>query len=71
MGRYNVEFKAFRTGIWYVKTSTDYIHSAYSVAKTANFGRAYKITDTETGKVELQHDEEPGMAEASKNYRRY
>jgi hypothetical protein len=71
MGRYNVEFKAFKTGEWYVKTSTDYVNSAHSVALTQNYGRAYKVIDTLTGRIEIQHDEEPGAAEASKNYRKY
>ena len=51
MGRYNVEFKAFTTGEWYVKTSTDWIASAYSVATGSHYGRAARIFDIETGKV--------------------
>lgn len=51
MGRYKVEFKAFQTGEWYTKTSTDSIASAYSVAEGNSYGRANRISDTETGKI--------------------
>jgi hypothetical protein len=51
MGRYKVEFKAFKTGEWYTKTETDYINSAYSVALVQSQGRAYRVTDTEEGRI--------------------
>jgi hypothetical protein len=38
MALYKVEFKAFRTGNWYVKTETDYISSAHSVALVTTMG---------------------------------
>lgn len=62
MGRYVVEFKAFQTGNWYVKTSTDNIGSAYSVAQCSSFGRAYRVTDSKTGGTLLEHDEDASMA---------
>jgi len=54
MARYTVEFKAFKTGEWYTKTETDYIASAYSVAKVQSQGRAYRVTDTETWSILLE-----------------
>lgn len=51
VARYNVEFKAKKTGEWYIKTNTDYINSAYSVAYTQSYGKDYRIVDTETGIV--------------------
>lgn len=71
MARYKVEFKAFKTGEWYTKTETDSIASAYSVAECSNWGRAYMVTDTETGDVILEGDEEDGAAEIASEYRRY
>jgi len=63
MGRYNVEFKAFKTGEWYTKTSTDNIGSAYSVADCNSYGRAYRVTDTDTGSILKEADEDAGMKE--------
>ena len=51
MARYKVEFKAFTTGDWYTKTNTDSCASAYSVAKIGNYGRACRLTDTESGET--------------------
>ena len=69
--RYKVEFKAFKTGDWYTKTETDYVNSAHSVALCSNFGRAYRVTDTDTGNVLLEADEEDGAAELASKYRKY
>lgn len=63
--RYQVEFKAFKTGDWYTKTSTDNIGSAYSVAKCHNYGRAYRITDTETNRILTEAGEDASMAECN------
>jgi hypothetical protein len=71
MARYKVEFKAFRTGNWYVKTETDYISSAHSVALCDNYGRAYRVTDTDTDSVILEGDEKGGASEIASNYRRH
>lgn len=69
--RYKVEFKAFKTGDWYTKTETDYVNSAHSVALCKNFGRAYRVTDTGTGSVLLEADEEDGAAELASEYRKF
>lgn len=63
MGRYKVEFKAFKTGEWYTKTSTDSIGSAYSVAQYNSYGRAYRVTDTETDSIITEADEDAGLKE--------
>lgn len=63
MGRYKVEFKAFKTGEWYTKTSTDNIGSAYSVAQYNSYGRAYRVTDTETDSIKIEVDEDAGLKE--------
>ena len=65
--RYIVEMRAFKTGEWYKKTVTDNIGAAASAAKTANWGRAYRIIDSETGQILDEADEAPGMA-ASNGY---
>ena len=69
--RNKVEMRAFNTGDWYTKTETDYVRSAYSVAKCSTFGRACRLTDTETGRVLLETDEGEGMAELASEYRKY
>lgn len=51
MARYIVEFRAFKTGEWYIKTETDYIAAAYSVAAVQSQGRASRVTDTEKGLI--------------------
>ena len=58
MARYRVEFKAFMTGEWYLKTDTDSYAAACSVAKIGNFGRACRLIDTETGKILFSSDED-------------
>ena len=60
--RYKVENKAFKTGEWYTKTETDSRMAACSVAATARWGRAYRVTDTETGEIIKEHDEDASMA---------
>ena len=65
MGRYKVEFKAFKTGEWYTKTSTDNIGSAYSVADCNSYGRANRIIDSATGKVLREKDEDASMVESN------
>ena len=69
--RYKVELRAFKTGEWYTKTETDYINSAHSVASCNNFGRACRVTDTNTGDILLELDEEKGAAEVASQYRKY
>lgn len=56
MARYTVEFKAFKTGEWYTKTKTDSIASATSVALVCSSGRAFRLTDTETGRIIREGD---------------
>jgi hypothetical protein len=51
MKRYVVEFKAFKTGEWYVKSETDSIAAATSVALVWSNGREYRIIDTETDTI--------------------
>lgn len=41
------------------------------MALTENYGRAYKVIDTETGMILAESEEAIGAAEASKKYRRY
>lgn len=65
MGRYKVEFKAFKTGEWYTKTSSDHIGSACSVADCNSWGRAYRVIDTETGAVIKSKEEDPSMKECN------
>lgn len=60
--RYTVEFKAFRSGEWYTKTETDSRMAACSVAATANWGRAYRVIDNETGDIIKEGDEDASMA---------
>lgn len=64
MGRYKVEFKAFKTGDWYTKTSTDNIGSAYSVAECNSYGRGTRITDTDSGSVLSETEEDASMKES-------
>lgn len=65
MGRYKVEFKAFKTGEWYTKTSTDNIGSAYSVAECGSFGRANRVIDTENDRILVENDEDASMKESN------
>lgn len=65
MDRYEVRFKAFKTGEWYIKTTTNSKPSAFSVAEYQSFGRAYQVIDTETNEVLLERDEDASMAESN------
>ena len=65
--RYLVEVKPFQNDNWYIKTSTDYINSAYSVGACNTFGRAYRIIDTVTGDILKEVAEDSSMA-ACKGY---
>ena len=71
MARYIVENRAFNTGEWYIKTSTDRVASAFSVAQCQNWGRASRVIDTLTGEVLYEKDEEPGAAELASEYRKF
>ena len=62
MGRYKVQFKSFKSGEWYTKTSTDNIGSAYTVAAYNSYGRAYQIVDSVTSKVLQEKKEDKSMA---------
>ena len=61
MGKYKVEFKAFKTGEWYTKTSSDNIGSACSVAECNSYGRAYRVTNTENGQIVKSKKEDESM----------
>lgn len=61
MGRYKVEFKAFTTGEWYTKTSSDNIGSACSVAECCSYGRAYRVTDSASGETIREKGEDNSM----------
>ena len=62
MAKYKVEFKAFSTGDWYTKTETDSKPAAFSVACIGNYGRACRLTDSETGETLFESAEDPGLA---------
>ena len=51
MGRYRVEFKAFKTGEWYTKTETDHFNVACSVALVWSQGKEFRVIDTETDTI--------------------
>ena len=61
MGRYKVEFKAFKTGEWYTKTETDFKGPAHSVALVESQGRSYRVTDTEDGSITLEGEGDDSM----------
>lgn len=61
MARYDVLFKAFKTGSWYKKTTTDSVAAACSVADTCNWGRAYQVIDTITKQIIKQKIEDASM----------
>jgi len=65
MARYKVEFKAFKTGEWYTKTETDHLGSASTVAHYNSYGRAYRVTDTDTGRILEEADEDAGMKDVN------
>lgn len=52
--KYLVEFKAFATGEWYKKTSTNSKPATFSVAKVQSQGRSYQVRDTETDTIILK-----------------
>ena len=58
MARYKVEFRALKTGKWYIKTETDSRLAAFSVAMVRRMGRASRLTDTETGEVLYEEGED-------------
>lgn len=60
MAKYEVLFRALKTGEWYKKTETDSIAAATSVALVNSFGRAFKIIDTDTDDVVQEQDEDEG-----------
>lgn len=62
---YIVEFKAFKTGQWYTKTTTTSKPAAFSVARIGNYGRACRLTDLTTGEVLFESDEEPDFKEVN------
>ena len=59
MAKYKVEFKAFKSDDWYTKTDTESRAAAFSVAKIGNYGRAYRLTDTESGEILFESPEDP------------
>jgi hypothetical protein len=65
MGRYIVEFKAFKTGEWYTKTETDSKPSAISVACVFSQGRAYRVIDTEDDTIITEDDGDDSMYDES------
>lgn len=62
MERFQVQFRAYKTGKWYTKTETDSKPAAFSVAKIGNFGRACRVIDGETGEVIFETGEDVEMA---------
>ena len=67
MVRYQVQFKAFRTGEWYTKTDTDFVASAWAIAKIGNFGRACRLIDSQSGKVLYETKEDPDFKKVNGN----
>ena len=59
MAKYNVLFKKFTTGEWYIKTDTDSKAAAFSVAKIGNYGRACRQVDTESNEILYETEEDP------------
>ena len=59
MAKYNVLFKKFTTGEWYIKTDTDSRAAAFSVAKIGNYGRACRLVDTESNEILYETVEDP------------
>lgn len=71
MGKYKVEFQAFKSGEWYTKTDTDSIAAAYSVAKIGNYGRACRLTDTELGERLFETPEDPDFKVVNGNVSKF
>ena len=67
MARYQVQFRAFKTGEWYTKTDTDSKPAAFSVARIGNYGRACRLIDTETGQILYETSEDPDFAAVNGN----
>lgn len=67
MARYQVQFKAFKTGDWYTKTDTGSKPAAFSVASIGNYGRACRLIDTETGQILYETPEDPDLAAVNGN----
>ncbi len=59
MAKYNVLFKAFTSGEWYIKTETDSKAAAFSVASIGNYGRACRLIDTDSGEILYETPEDP------------
>ena len=59
MAKYNVLFKKYTTGEWYIKTDTDSRAAAFSVAKIGNYGRACRLVDTESNEILYETEEDP------------
>lgn len=59
MAKYNVLFKKFTTGEWYIKTDTDSRAAAFSVAKIGNYGCACRLLDTESNEILYETEEDP------------
>ena len=49
--RFEVQLKAFGSGEWYTKTTTDVKRVAYSVANTSTHGRASRVIDHLTDEI--------------------
>ena len=71
MAKYKVEYKAFNSSEWYTKTETDSKLSAFSVAKIGNYGRACRLTDTETNEVLFESQEDPDFKAVKGNVSKF
>ena len=71
MSKYKVEFKAFKSGDWYTKTDTDSRAAAFSVAKIGNYGRACRLTDTESGETLFETPEDADFKAVMKDIIEY
>lgn len=67
MGRYKVQFKAFKTDEWYTKTDTDSKPAAFSVATIGNYGRACRLIDTETDEILFESSEDSDFVKVNGN----
>lgn len=71
MAKYKVEFKSFNFGDWYTKTDTDNKAAAFSVAKIGNYGRACRLTDTESGETLYEKPEDPDFKAVNGNVNKF
>lgn len=55
---YRVEFKTFKSGEWYTKAEFSDEMEARAVAMSCNLGRAYRVTDTITGEITCESNED-------------